>query len=68
MHLKLLSLLQAVHQQWQEPGCWRPKRFMPGGEYDAFPDAVRPYMVSLLALCAAVLGVMLASVWCPATA
>ena len=38
--------MQAVHQQWKQPDEWRPDRFQPGGEYDSFPDDVRPYMVS----------------------
>lgn len=36
--------LQAVHNQWREPKAFRPERFMPGGEYDQFDEAVRPYM------------------------
>ena len=29
---------------YNEPSVFRPERFMPGGEYDKFEDAVRPYM------------------------
>lgn len=37
--------LQAVHALWKEADAWRPERFMPGGEYDCFPDETRAYMV-----------------------
>jgi cytochrome P450 len=36
--------LQRVHELYKEPSVWRPERFLPGGEYDAFDEAVRPYM------------------------
>jgi hypothetical protein len=40
----VVALLQGVHNQWQDPSVYRPERFMPGGEYDQFDEAVRPYM------------------------
>ncbi len=40
--------LQAVHALWDKPEQWKPARFMPGGEYDIFPDETRAYMVRVL--------------------
>jgi cytochrome P450 len=37
--------LQRVHHLYKEPLQYRPERFMPGGEYDLFPEGIRPYMV-----------------------
>ncbi|KAG2487471.1 hypothetical protein HYH03_013893 [Edaphochlamys debaryana] len=36
--------LQGTHRMYEEPDEFRPERFMPGGEYDQFDDAVRAYM------------------------
>lgn len=33
-----------MHNQWSDPTEFRPERFMPGGEYDQFDEAVRGYM------------------------
>jgi hypothetical protein len=41
----LIVHVQGVHQQYEQPAAWRPERYMPGGEYDQFDDAIRPYMV-----------------------
>ena len=38
--------LQGIHHQYDAPLQFRPDRFMPGGEYDAFPEDVRPFYVS----------------------
>lgn len=38
--------VQAVHKSWQHPDQWQPERFMPGNEFDNFPDDIRPYMVA----------------------
>jgi hypothetical protein len=35
---------QGVHNQWADPSCFRPERFLPDGEYEQFDEAVRPYM------------------------
>ncbi|KAK9791377.1 hypothetical protein WJX73_006540 [Symbiochloris irregularis] len=40
----LAILIQAVHQSWQKHDQWRPERFLPGDEFDQFPDDIRPYM------------------------
>jgi cytochrome P450 len=37
--------VQGIHHQYQDPLAWRPDRYMPGGEYDQFDAAIRPYMV-----------------------
>jgi cytochrome P450 len=37
--------LQRVHHAYKDPLEWQPERFMPGGEYDQFPEDIRPYMV-----------------------
>jgi cytochrome P450 len=37
-------LAQAVHKgRWADPGAWRPSRFSPGGEYESFPESIRPF-------------------------
>jgi cytochrome P450 len=36
--------LQHVHNQWQDAEAFKPERFLPGGEYDQFDEAIRPYM------------------------
>ncbi|GLC42904.1 hypothetical protein PLESTB_001812700 [Pleodorina starrii] len=36
--------LQATHRMYEAPDEFRPDRFMPGGEYDSFDDAIRAYM------------------------
>ena len=37
-------LAQAVHKgRWDTPGAWRPSRFGAGGEYESFPEAIRPF-------------------------
>ena len=41
----VVTALKAVHQQWKDPETWRPERFMPGGEFDQFPEDIRQYMV-----------------------
>jgi len=41
----VVTALKAVHQQWKDPETWQPERFMPGGEFDQFPDDIRQYMV-----------------------
>lgn len=40
----IVALLQGVHNQWAQPAEFRPERFLPGGEYETFDEAVRPYM------------------------
>lgn len=44
----LACCLQAVHATWQQPASWSPERFLPGGEYDHFPEDIRPFMVRAL--------------------
>ncbi|GIL69020.1 hypothetical protein Vretimale_17394 [Volvox reticuliferus] len=36
--------LQGTHRLYEAPEEFRPERFMPGGEYDNFDDAIRAYM------------------------
>jgi cytochrome P450 len=40
----IICHLQRVHHLYKDPLSWKPDRFMPGGEYDSFPDDIRPYM------------------------
>lgn len=43
----IACLISSVHEvEWEEPGEWRPERFLPGGEYDSFEDSIRPHTVS----------------------
>ena len=39
------SLCPLLLLQYQEPLAFKPERYMPGGEYDQFPEDIRPYMV-----------------------
>ena len=40
----IAMLAQAVHKgKWDSPSAWRPSRFSAGGEYESFPDAIRPF-------------------------
>lgn len=41
--LIIVSLRHAHMEGWRDPETFRPNRFMPGDEYDQFPDDVRPY-------------------------
>jgi len=36
--------LQATHNLYKAPTEFKPERFLPGGEYDAFDESIRPYM------------------------
>lgn len=36
--------IQKLHHHYKDPLRWDPDRFMPGGEYDQFPEELRPYM------------------------
>jgi len=40
----MLSIKEVHHGYWQEPAAFRPERFLPGGEYERFPDDQRPFM------------------------
>ncbi|PRW33867.1 Cytochrome P450 [Chlorella sorokiniana] len=39
----LIIHVQGIHHQYKEPMAFRPERFMPGGEYEQFPEDIRPY-------------------------
>lgn len=36
--------LQGVHDLYKDPDTFNPDRFMPGGEYENFDGAIRPFM------------------------
>ena len=38
---KVVLHLEATHRQWRDPDEYRPDRFLPGGEFEAFPEAIR---------------------------
>jgi hypothetical protein len=38
------TVLQGTHHMYEQPQEFRPERYMPGGEYDQFDDAIRAYM------------------------
>ncbi|KAL4435224.1 hypothetical protein ABPG77_001906 [Micractinium sp. CCAP 211/92] len=40
----LIVHIQGIHHQYKDPLDFRPERYMPGGEYDQFPEDIRPYM------------------------
>lgn len=40
----IICHLEYVHHLYKNPLDWHPQRFMPGDEYDSFPDDIRPYM------------------------
>ncbi|GAX81794.1 hypothetical protein CEUSTIGMA_g9222.t1 [Chlamydomonas eustigma] len=37
-------VLQGTHNMYEDPDQFRPDRFMPGGEYEQFDDAIKAYM------------------------
>ena len=41
---RIMCCISGTHDMWEEPQEHRPERFLPGGEYDKFDDAERPYM------------------------
>ena len=40
----LISLLGVHHNYWKDSERFDQNRFLPGGEYDQFPDEMRPFM------------------------
>lgn len=40
----IICHLEYVHHLYKDPLEWHPQRFMPGDEYDSFPDDIRPFM------------------------
>lgn len=40
----MVSIKQVHHGYWKEPLAFRPDRFLPGGEYEQFPDDMRPFV------------------------
>ena len=38
---KIVLHFQGTHAKWREPHVYRPGRFLPGGEFDSFPEDVR---------------------------
>jgi len=41
----IMVSIRGVHRaHWSDPDAFRPERFLPGGEYDRFPDRQRPFM------------------------
>lgn len=38
---KCSLMVSSTHQLWQDPQEFRPERFMPGGEFDQFPEDTR---------------------------
>lgn len=40
---KCSLMVSSTHKLWKDPEEYRPDRFMPGGEYDQFPEDIRPY-------------------------
>lgn len=41
---KVVLSLQGVHDLYKDPTRFDPTRFMPGGEYEQFDEAIRPFM------------------------
>lgn len=38
---KCSLMVSSTHKLWQQPDVFRPQRFMPGGEFDQFPEDTR---------------------------
>lgn len=38
---KVVLHLEGTHRHWREPDAYRPDRFLPGDEYDSFPESIR---------------------------
>lgn len=38
---KCAIMVGATHRMWKDPHTYRPERFLPGGEFDSFPEDVR---------------------------
>lgn len=41
---RVMCSISGTHDLYKEPEMFRPERFMPGGEYEQFGEAERPYM------------------------
>ena len=39
----IIMHVQKLHHHYRDPLAWDPARFLPGGEYDQFPEELRPY-------------------------
>jgi hypothetical protein len=40
---KCSLMVSSTHKLWKEPDVFRPERFMPGGEFEQFPEDTRRY-------------------------
>ena len=38
---RIVLHFQGTHEQWAEPTVYRPARFLPGGEFESFPEDIR---------------------------
>eukprot|EP00892_Ulva_mutabilis_P004131 jgi/Ulvmu1/208/UM001_0212.1 len=41
---KCSLMVSSTHKLWQEPQEFRPERFLPGGEFEQFPEETRRFM------------------------
>jgi Cytochrome P450 len=38
---KVALHLHGTHNMWKDPGSYQPDRFLPGGEFEQFPEDIR---------------------------
>lgn len=41
---KVVIHMQGTHLKWRDPEEYRPQRFLPGGEFEQFPDDIKRFM------------------------
>ena len=47
---KIVLHFQGTHGLWAEPESYQPERFLPGGEFDRFPEETRRCAAAILAV------------------
>ena len=47
---KCSIMVSSTHALWKDPETYSPERFLPGGEFDSFPEDVRKYDLPAVAV------------------